>query len=107
ETVGDGVEDLAVGHLAQPVAVERRRRHLAALKEDPFAVAALVMAGAAIDVEALLPALPHRVVDRHRDRGDEGAARVLAGPERAAVAQLAAGDGARDRRPHGGAVVEE
>src|SRR3954470_12144476 len=66
EPVGDDVEEIAHIRLPQPVDVVRRRVPIGALHPQAVAAAGAVVARTAVDVETLLPAVQHRLVDGKR-----------------------------------------
>src|SRR5206468_4243934 len=68
--VGDHVEDLAVGHVADALVVVVGHADHAVLRRDPLAVAGRPVADGAIDVEPFLPAAQQGHVHRHGRPGD-------------------------------------
>ena len=98
EAVGDHVVEVAGPFLAQAILVVRRRLAQAALHDHALPVAEPSVARRAVDVEALLSAHEILAADRKRELIDRLSA-DLAGVERFVVAQPAARDRARRRRP--------
>ena len=107
ESVGDHVEDVSVGHLPQAVDVVRRRMPVAAPHDHAVAFAQAVVAGRAVNVEAILPAQDHVLGHRERKLVHRLAVGTFARVERHVVVQMAARHGAFDQRPLGAAVAEE
>src|SRR5262249_1979202 len=95
--VRDRVEDRAVGHVSEPLLEQIRRRHLGALEEKAFALPTLVVAGPAVDVEALVAAREKSVVNCDRQGRERRAVGLLSALESYGLGQVAAGDRARDR----------
>ena len=95
------------GTLPQAVDVVRRRLAVAAPHDHAVAAAGAVVAGRAVDVEALLAAQDHFLGDRERESVDRLAVGALAGVEDGVVVQVAARHGALDQRARGAAVGEE
>src|SRR5207249_10032640 len=94
------------GRRSQPVLVIRRRTPVSTANHEAVALSRPAMAGRAVDVEALLAARHHGVINR--ERKDVGVRAVqLAGVAQRVVAQLPARDGARDERPRRSVVAEE
>jgi hypothetical protein len=60
---------MADGGLAQTIRVKRRRRHKASLHDHSLAIAHSAVAGGAVDVEAILPALQDLARDWERELG--------------------------------------
>ena len=104
--VGDRVEDLALGHLADAVVVVGGRGHHAVGLGDALAVAQRAMAGGAVDGVAL-PAALHELLVNHqlgRKAAGERAAGRLAAIEKIIRAEEVGirGDGAPARHDAGG-----
>src|SRR5437016_828919 len=64
---GDDIVEVPVGGRAQPVEVERRRMRKAAARDDAVTIAERAVAGRAVDVVALAPALQQCERQRRRD----------------------------------------
>src|SRR5688500_1221204 len=105
--VRDDVEELPVRVLQDLLLVERGGRHVASLEQNPFAVAASVVARLAVNRVALTAALDHCVVDCNRNRSDELAIRTLAREERRVLLQFADRDRAWNGVTHRRTVEEE
>src|SRR6185503_9455872 len=90
--------EMARRRLQQMRSIDRRRRRVPALDDDAVAGAGPAVARRAVDVEALLSTRDDGRRDWKREGGDILVVH-LACIERLIVAQLAARDSARQRRP--------
>jgi hypothetical protein len=106
EAVGHHVEEIAHRRRPQPGVVKRRGLPVAALHNHAAPASRGVVAGRAVDVEALLAALEHVRVDGDRQHVDRRLA-VLAGEERLIFVQRAARHRAFHVRPSARSVREE
>src|SRR5215831_9517029 len=80
KAVGHHAKEVADRHLSQPIRVKRRRMRESALNDHAIAAAGIIVAGRAINVVALAPAL--QVCARDREREARGLSTILAAGEK-------------------------